>query len=310
MKTIINNETNPYFNLAFEEYVLKNIYMGEDILLLWQNEPSIIIGRNQNIFEEVNIDFVTKHKIPVLRRISGGGTVFHDLGNINYTYIVPAKGNINNYQLVTQKLVDCLNHLGFPVYFHGKSDLYIDDKKVSGNAQFVFKQHLLHHGTLLFDTNLSKLNGALKDKDNRFQSISVKSNRSTVTNLNQHTNLDIHTFKSTLLKCLLKIDNLNDALITLTTQDLIEIQNLAHQKYETWDWNYGESPSSIWKKQAFGYDLYLEVNAGLIHQIEIKKNGQTLEHLQEKLLHKRLMPAVLLPYLIDEPKLFDLIFNL
>ncbi|HLT00304.1 MAG TPA: lipoate--protein ligase family protein, partial [Acholeplasma sp.] len=171
MKTIYPISNDIQFNLAWEEYILKEIALNEDILLLWQNESSLVLGRNQNVYEEVNLKFIHENKIPLVRRISGGGTVYHDMGNINFTIITSSKENISKYEKITKPLVDALNKIGIPIEFSGKSDLKIEGKKVSGNAQFVHKDRLLHHGTLLFDSNLDILNASLKPKDQSTDSI-------------------------------------------------------------------------------------------------------------------------------------------
>ncbi len=182
MKTIFSQSTDPYFNLAWEEYIFKNIECQEDILLLWQNEPSVIIGRNQIVFEEVSVEYAKKHQIPIIRRISGGGTVYHDLGNLNFSVITNNyKDAISNYKYFTEPIIHCLNELKVDAHLSGRSDICIQDQKISGNAQSYYQNRMLHHGTILFSSDLKHLNKIIKKPSKDFESFGVKSNRSKVT---------------------------------------------------------------------------------------------------------------------------------
>ena len=163
MIRIENKSTNPCFNLALEEYALKYLDIGNPIIILWQNEPSIIIGRNQNTIEEINGQYIKDHDIHVIRRLSGGGAVYHDLGNINYTFITNrGKENVRNFEKFTRPVIETLQKLGVPATFTGRNDITIEDKKFSGNAQYSYKHKLLHHGTILFNADLSVVQEALK----------------------------------------------------------------------------------------------------------------------------------------------------
>ncbi|HRC66441.1 MAG TPA: lipoate--protein ligase family protein, partial [Bacteroidales bacterium] len=148
MFCINNQNTNPYFNLASEEYLLKNY--EEDVFMLWRNEPSIIIGKHQNALAEINIEYVKENHIKVVRRITGGGAVFHDLGNLNFTFISnsPNSKPVMNFKKYTQPIVDVLVNLGVDARFEGRNDIVIDGKKISGNAECVYKNRFLHHGTI------------------------------------------------------------------------------------------------------------------------------------------------------------------
>ena len=172
MKTILNPSTDPTFNLALEEYLLKYKVLDDDLFYLWRNQPSIIIGRNQNPFLEVHLKQCEFYNIPIIRRISGGGTVFHDLGNINFTYITKDLKRTNDYLYFLEPIISALNHLGLNVRFEPKTHLYQGEYKLSGNAQSVHKKRLIHHGTLLFSTNQSKLTRLLKKPKNFKNSVS------------------------------------------------------------------------------------------------------------------------------------------
>jgi lipoate---protein ligase len=279
MLAIINHQTDPKFNLALEEYVLKYIDTDEDILILWQNEPSIIVGRNQNVYEEINFDFVKKHRIPVIRRITGGGTVYHDLGNLNYSFITSnLKNNLSNYKKFTTPVIDALNQMGVQAEFSGKSDIKISGKKISGNAQSYHKNRMLHHGTLLFDSNLEHLNLALKVKPAFIDSKSVKSNRSDVTNIKPYlrAQISIQDFKNILYQTILNVDQIEKKQIHLTHNDYEIIQELISSKYQLWSWNYGESPDFIYKKEIINHTLInsieLSIESGFIKDIKVSGN--------------------------------------
>ncbi|VEU83121.1 lipoate--protein ligase family protein [Acholeplasma hippikon] len=305
MKTILSISTDPYFNLAWEEYILKNIYKDEDIFLLWQNDTSIIVGRNQNVFEEVNLDFVVKNHIPLVRRISGGGTVFHDLGNLNYSYITSAKGKINNYKLMTEDLIKALNELGIDARFEGKSDIKINGKKISGNAQSVIGDRLLHHGTLLFNSNLEKLNGVIKQKDTSIESISVKSNRSTVTNLSEYTNMSIEEIKDYILKRLVPSDQVH----TLSDKDIKRIEDLKQERYLTYQWNYGESPKSTIDKNLGDYRVKASIAYGTIEDIIVIHQGTLALNISSSLVGLKCYPTELNQLLKKHPEIYQILFE-
>jgi len=184
MKYIDSQSSNPYFNLALEEYVLKNFSIEEDIIFLWQNTPTIVVGNNQNTIEEINMPFVNEKKIKVVRRLSGGGAVYQDLGNLNFTFLMslekPANLEIKKFAL---PVVEALNKLGVPAELTGRNDITVEGKKISGNAQRLFRNKLLHHGTLLFDTDLEVMAKVLQVGLDKIQSKGIKSIRSRVTNI-------------------------------------------------------------------------------------------------------------------------------
>ena len=197
---IKNSCNNPYYNLAFEEYVFYNIAPEEEILVLWQNEPSVIVGKYQNTIEEINSDYIEKNSINVVRRNTGGGSVYHDLGNINYSLIVPVDNLLFDFKTFTDPLVKTLKSLGISAEQSGRNDVTIGGQKFSGNAQFHANGRLLHHGTILFNSDLSNVSEALKVKPLKIESKSIKSVRSRVTNILPHlkTPISIEEFKNIL----------------------------------------------------------------------------------------------------------------
>ncbi|MCK5693684.1 MAG: lipoate--protein ligase family protein, partial [Bacteroidales bacterium] len=185
MLCIISPYTNPYFNLAAEEYLLKSFQ--EDMFLLYRNRPSIVVGKHQNTLAEINLPFVQENEILVARRITGGGTVFHDLGNLNFAFFTSGKeGELVDYKRATTPIVEALKKMGLEVRLGKRNELLLKGLKISGTASHVFKQRVLHHGTLLFSSEMGKLSAALKSDKERFTDRAVKSVRSRVTNISDH----------------------------------------------------------------------------------------------------------------------------
>lgn len=243
MLTILNNNTEPGYNLALEEYVLKYLDIEEDIFLVWRNTRSVIIGRNQNPFQEINLKYAEEQSIPVLRRISGGGTVYHDLGNINFSFITKdIKNKLNNYKLFLMPIIRFLKSQGIESTFVEKSHIYVGNSKISGNAQSYYKNKMIHHGTLLYDVSLIDLKNILDVKSN-IKSKSILSNIANTINIKKLLKKDksIGSFMNNLLIYILK-DDISHTLYTLTKEDIEEIEKLNKSKYSTWKWNFGESP--------------------------------------------------------------------
>src|SRR5690554_4459124 len=200
----IENEgiTNPKLNLALEEYALRNFSGDTDYLLFYINEPSIIIGRNQNTLEEVNIDYVKENNIHVVRRISGGGAVYHDFGNLNFSFMTDYDvKNLNNFRKFAEPIIRILNKMGVPAEMKGRNDVVANDKKISGNAQFSTGKRMFSHGTLLFDSDLGEVANALNVKMNKIESKGHKSVRSRVANISEFLpeKVTIEDFRETIL---------------------------------------------------------------------------------------------------------------
>lgn len=265
MLCIIRHETDPYFNLAAEEYVLKNL--ERDSFMLWRNEPAIIVGKHQNTLAEINQEYVKENMIKVVRRLSGGGAVFHDLGNLNFTFIASGE----NHQLVdfskfTQPILEVLQKLEIEARFEGRNDLTIDGRKFSGNAEHVHKNRVLHHGTLLFSSQMADLSSALKVDPDKFQDKAVKSVRSRVTNISEHLKmpLTVLEFRDLVLKHVME-STPGAELYSFTQDDIAAIARLRDEKYITWDWNFGYSPKYNFRKTVKTNGGKLEVTLEVVN---------------------------------------------
>lgn len=277
MLLIQSNQTNPYFNIAAEEYILKHFM--EDVFMLWQNEPSVIIGKHQNTLAEINHHYIEQNNIPVVRRISGGGAVFHDLGNINFTFIKTIIGeDLVDFKRFIDPIIDVLQHMGVDARQEGHNDIRINGLKCSGNAEHVFKNRVLHHGTILYSSDLNSLGIALHSDEDRFTGRAVKSRRSPVTNIITHLpeKISIGEFIEKIYKH--QFSSGHDArYYQLTEIDNFEIQKLSDQKYHTWEWNYGYSPAYHYSHHIDHLNCELETHGGIITEALIIDN-KTLEH--------------------------------
>jgi len=244
MITLCINQPNsdPYFYLAAEEFFLKNFQ--EDFFMMWRSRPSVVVGKHQNALAEINHEFVRENQIPVARRLSGGGTVFHDPGNVNFTFIRNV-ANISevNFKVFTVPVIEALKRLGVEAYTTGRNDLLIDGKKISGNAEHVHRNRVLHHGTLLFDSHLEALKGALKVDLSKFEDKAVQSNRSEVTNIANYlpNPISVEEFTDFLFSEISQ--NYPEFMVyEPTPEDIEAIEKLSIEKYQTWDWIFGYSP--------------------------------------------------------------------
>lgn len=273
MLLIKNPVHSPAFNLALEEYMLTK--MDQEIVSLWRNDNAVIIGYNQNAIEEMDLDYIREHQITVIRRLTGGGAVFHDLGNVNFTFITTqTQGDFNNYEKFTAPIQDYLRTLGLDARLSGRNDLVVEDMKISGNAQTVRAGRFLHHGTLLFTLNMSNLVGALRPREIKIQSKGIQSVRSRVTNISSHLAepMDVDQF----------LQGLEDYLVAhmpdvtareLTAEETAAVQKLVEEKYGTWQWNFGHSPKYDFQRSAkydFGLvDVGLTVEEGSIRSLSL-----------------------------------------
>ena len=182
MKYLRLHTKDPYYNLAVEEYLLR--YTKDDIFMLWQNEKTVVIGKNQNAYAEVNLDYAKSEGIRISRRISGGGAVYHDMGNINYTFITSSdKATALDYAYFTRPIIEALAALGVKAELSGRNDLECEGKKFSGNAQYTGDGRILHHGTLLFNTDADVMSRVLRVDREKLAYRAVKSHKARVGNL-------------------------------------------------------------------------------------------------------------------------------
>lgn len=273
MLCIKHPNTDPQFNLAAEEHVLKSF--TDDVFMLWRNEPSVIVGKHQNTLAEINLDFIREKQVKVVRRLSGGGAVFHDLGNLNFTFIMNGdEGNLVDFRKFTKPILDVLLKLGIEAKFEGRNDLTIEGKKFSGNAEHVYKNRVLHHGTLLFSSQMADLSEALKVNPLKYQDKAVKSVRSRVTNISEHLKqqMDVEAFRDLIMQHIVEV--YPDCIAyDYSTDDLNKINHLRETKYSTWDWNFGYSPKYMLEKMVKttggNVEFHLNVEKGLISELKI-----------------------------------------
>ncbi|MBE7081123.1 MAG: lipoate--protein ligase [Clostridiales bacterium] len=266
---ITHDNTDAYFNLASEEYLLKqtdNYY-----IYLWVNDRAVIVGTNQNAIEEVNLAYTEKAGVKVVRRLTGGGTVYHDKGNICYTVIAPYNQNEEHYKKFTAPIIEYLNSLGVNAKFSGRNDITIDDKKISGNAQTVYKDRIMHHGTILYNTDSSELAKCLNPSKLKMQSKGIKSVRARVTNVIEHLEkkMTVDEFKTGLKNEFLK----SCTPYEFTDEDLTSINKLVEEKYSKYEWNIGRSPvgaNTFTEKFEFGIlTLTFSTKNGVVSDAEI-----------------------------------------
>lgn len=284
---------NPYFCLAAEEYLLKNF--SEDIFMLWQSENTVVVGKHQNAMAEINYPYVHQHGITLARRISGGGTVFHDAGNVNFAYIknVSSPAEIS-FKLFTEPVVKALAKLGVEATTSGRNDLLVGGKKISGNAEHVFKNRVLHHGTLLFNSNLEILGKSIKVIPGKYHGKAVQSNRSVVTNILPflENEWSVNDFSSFLMN--VQLENSGNLVYEFNEKDNRAIQILVDEKFSTWDWNFGYSPKYAFTNE-FLVDgnklkVELQVEKGRITESRISGDffaGEELEILNKSLLGEK-----------------------
>lgn len=294
MLCLFDQNTDPAFNLAAEEYLLKNF--EDDVFMLWRNHNAVIVGKHQNTLSEINAAFVREQNISVIRRLSGGGTVFHDLGNLNFTFIMNGEGDkLIDFRKYTLPILEVLHQMGVAAKFEGRNDLTIDGKKFSGNAEHIHKNRVLHHGTLLFSSRMSDLSNALNAREEKFRDKSVKSVRSRVTNISDHLPqpMDVMEFAN---KIMTHIQTLyQDAVLyNYSDHDVEQINLLKSQKYDTWEWNYGYSPTYNYSQsvQTGGgmIDVMMNVEKGIIRDVSFFGdffNRRDIDELTKLLIDRR-----------------------
>lgn len=284
MLVVTLSSHNPYFNLATEEYFLKE--KQEEFFLLWRNSPCVVVGRNQNTRKEINYEYVTEHEIPVVRRLTGGGTVFHDMGNLNFTLIQKGvEDQFGNYGVFAQPVIDTLAELGVTATLSGRNDLLIGDQKFCGQAQTLWHGRLMHHGCILFSANVEALTDALKVNPLKIQSKGIDSVRSRVTNIESHLpfRCSVEEFAELLKNRFLAVEG--NAFYEVTDEDLKAIETLVKGKYATHHWNYGFSKDYSFQKDsrfpAGILTVAMEISENRISDIEIAGDFFGVKPLEE-----------------------------
>ena len=266
--------TDPYFNLALEQYLFDTVGQTQALFMLWQNANTIVVGKHQNACQEVNADFVREQGIRVVRRLSGGGAVYHDLGNLNFTFIAAAEDAALDLRLFCQPVARALGELGVAAEISGRNDITVDGRKVSGNAQYRKNGRVMHHGTILFDSDLEVVGRALNVPKDKIESKGVQSVRSRVTNLRPYlpAGVTLEAFKGVLARSVLGEER--PARYELTDGDLRAVEALRESRYATWAWNWGASPKYSVRKErrvegVGRLELYLAVKGGALTGLEV-----------------------------------------
>lgn len=244
MKYIVNTSNDPAYNVALEAYAFQKLTDIDEIFILWINEPAIIIGRHQNTIQEINKEFIDKNGIHVVRRLSGGGAVYHDLNNLNYTIISNnTQEGAFDFQTFSKPVIDTLAKLGVKAEFTGRNDLEINGQKFAGNAQAYYKGRMMHHGCLLFDVDMSVLGQALKVSKDKIESKGIKSVRARVTNIVDHLSdkITVQEFSDAIVAQVKEEYPEMDEYV-LSDAELSEIQAMRDNQFATWDWTYGKAP--------------------------------------------------------------------
>lgn len=278
----VDNQNNydASVNIALETYLVENRLVDEPILLFYINKPSIIIGRNQNTAEEINQAYIDEHDITVVRRMSGGGAVYHDLGNFSFCFIKDDDGSFRDFKSFTEPMIEALHKMGATgAELQGRNDLLIDGKKFSGNAMYSKDGRMTAHGTILFDSDLNEIQNALKPRKAKIESKGIKSVRSRVTNIKpyvdeQYQNLTTEEFRDLVLLEIFGVDKREDVPEFKLTDEIWDgVYKLREERMGNWDWNYGKSPDfdiEQSRKFPFGFvDIRFNVSQGAIQNTRI-----------------------------------------
>ena len=285
--------TDPYFNLACEQYVFDELPKNKSYIMLWQNDNAIIVGKYQNTYAEINTEYVKEHGIKVVRRLSGGGTGYHDLGNLNYTFITDA-GEMDqlNLKLFCLPVVNVLRKIGIKAELDGRNDITIGGRKFSGNSQYAKKGRVMHHGTILYNSDLSVVEKALFVDQSKIVSKGIKSVRSRVTNVSDHlenNGISLPEFRDILLQEMIAGGNASEHILTL--EEIEKIREL-RVKYVSWEWNYGQSSEcTITRSQRFAdcgkVEMYITVQGGIVSDLEFR--GDFFSYNEPSVLARKLV---------------------
>lgn len=298
MKYLINNSTDPYFNLAFDEYCLENIPSEEPYFFLWRNRPAVIIGLNQNAYSEVNLDYLNSHGITLARRVTGGGAVYHDLQNMNYTIIGKNPS--------PQPMVDALRSLGVPAELTGRNDIFVEGRKVSGYARRVSHNQEIIHGTLMYNVDLDTLTHVLDTPGSKMQAKGISSVKSRVANLKEY----LPQFKSLdeLQAALQEILSAGGGQMPLSAEQVAEVRRQADEKFSTWDFIYGHSHEADFRckaKLSCGtVEANIRVDRGLITRLDFSGDflfDTPAQELATKMTGLRYAPAEVKAFLATQP---------
>ena len=270
---VVNTSKDPFYNLALEEFLLTR-YTEGNVVMLWQNDNTIVIGRHQNALEEINRQYVEENNIKVVRRNTGGGAVYHDLGNLNYTIIADRTDtNENMMRLFSQSIIDALEELGVKASFSGRNDVMVGEKKISGTAQKIYKDRVLHHGCILFASDLQNVSRCLNVKNDKFTSKSVKYVRSRVGNVTEFLKqpLTILEFKQLLEQKLLR--GMPHNILNLSVEEEKEVEKLSREKYASWEWTYASpikcNVHNYQRYEGGTVEVYVNMKDGIIEECQM-----------------------------------------
>ena len=272
------NNSDPFINLAIEDHLLR--FSEKSFLLIYVNSPSVVIGRNQNVYEEANVKFCREKKINIVRRISGGGAVYHDKGNLSYSFISDYDRELyNNYEKFSLPSINVLQKLKLDAFLNDRNDIIIGRKKISGNAQFTSRKRMITHGTLLFDADLSALRKSLKVNLDEFTSKSTQSKRSPVANIldELEVKISIDEFKTMLVEEFSsEYGGIDD--YKFSDNEWAKITESAETKFNNWNWIYERIPKFEINRERIideeKYNLYLLVDKGVIQKIKISSSWE------------------------------------
>lgn len=288
MRFLVNGSVDPHFNMAFDEFALERLALDEPVFCLWRNAPSVIIGLNQSAYAEVDLRYLRENGIRLARRVTGGGAVYHDLQNLNYTIAGRSRDLDADYPRYIGMVAEALRKMGAPAELTGRNDILVEGRKCSGYAKRVWKDRLMVHGTLMFDVDIEELTRALAVPGSKLSASGIASVRSRVANLKDYLPgiPDVLALKDAMHGILAA----GDGELKLSEADVSEINALADSKFRSWEWIYGKSPEarfSASRKFPCGtVEAYWSVKHGLLENVRF--GGDFLGNLPVEGLASRL----------------------